>query len=121
MSNFDERPLAPGIPTNAFKATVAVGGSSAAIPFRTQGTAGGFLIGNFPVYVTLKAVTTTPGVLGYHIAFGDSNVAAPGAGDMVITDADEWVRVLVKNTDTHFRVTSEAGTGPAGSVYAYLS
>jgi len=68
-----------------------------------------------------SSLARTPGVLGYHIAFGDSNVAAPGAGDMVITDADEWVRVLVKNTDTHFRVTSEAGTGPAGSVYAYLS
>jgi hypothetical protein len=38
---------------------------------------------------------------------------------MLITDADEWVRVLIPANATHYRIKSEGTT--VGSVYAYLS
>lgn len=118
MSEFDVRPLAPGVPTNAVKATATAGAAGAAVAFRTQGSSGGFLIGNFPAYVTIKAQTTTAGP-GFHIAFGDSTVGAPTIADMLITDADEWQRVLVPANATHIRAFGEGTT--VGIVYAYLS
>lgn len=118
MSEFDIRPLAPGVPTNAVKATATAGAAGAAVAFRTQGAAGGFLIGNFPVYVTIKAQITTAGP-GIHIAFGDVNVAAPTAADMLIADVDEWLRVLVPATATHIRAFGEGTT--VGNVFAYIS
>jgi hypothetical protein len=119
MANFDVRPLAPTGPGSAVEATVAAGATSAEVAFRTNtNDSAGRPLGMFPAYVTFKATSTAAGP-GYHIVIGPPGVGAPTDADIPINDTDGWVRVLVRNTDTVFRIKSEASS--AGSVAAYLS
>ena len=119
MANFDVRPLAPGGPGSTVEALAPAGAAGAAVAFRTPGNdSAGRPLGMFPAYVTLKAQITTAGS-GIHIVFGTATVPAPTDADMLIQDADNWIRVLVPANVTHIRAFGEGTT--VGSVFAYLS
>jgi hypothetical protein len=107
---------------------VAAGVASAAVQIRAPlADAIGYVIGQFPVYVTLCAATTISGAPtagaadAYHVVFGPANVGAPTDADFTVKPVDGLVRVLIPANATHYRVKSDGATGPAGSVYAYLS
>lgn len=106
--------LAPGVPTNAAKATVAAGATSAAVAILGRSLAAG--IENLVGLVNVVAMETATGP-GLHIVFGDVNVAAPTAADAPVKNADGVLTFTIGPKVTHYRIFGE-GTS-AGSVYAW--
>jgi hypothetical protein len=105
---------APGGPGTTSKATVAAGGTSAAVQIRAAPPA---FQNNEPVLIDVSTVETAAGP-GLHIVFGDVNVGAPTAADLPVKQADGQLVWRIPASVTHYKIFGE-GTS-AGSVYIYV-
>ncbi|HKZ83790.1 MAG TPA: hypothetical protein VJ793_09050 [Anaerolineae bacterium] len=105
---------APGIPGTTAKATVAAGGTSAAVQIRAAPPANQY---NLPALICVSASESAAGP-GIHIVFGDVSVGAPTAADHTVKQADGQNLWTIPPGVTHYRIFGE-GTS-AGSVYIYV-
>ena len=97
----------------AVKATATAGTASAEVQIRTV-VAPALGVIQPPLKILVKSASSAAGP-GIHVAFGVAGMAAPTANDMVVGDADGWLRVLLQPPFTHFRIFCEGSS--AGSVY----